>query len=445
MSAVPPEPFPPPAPIAAEPVATLTTAPPESKDAGGDDRPRVNGRYILLLVLAQFGLYAAIVAPMGYSLSVRVDQLAPDNEEILGFVVGSGSLALVLSGPVLGVLSDRTRSRLGRRRPWLPFTVAVGLLGFVCVALAPSVPVLVLGWVVVQLGFGSALALLSSSMADCLPESQRGKVAGLAGVAQMAASIIGVAIASTLTSSNLLLFLVPAGLGAVGALLFSLLVTERDSRDLAFDDSVTAKLMLSKYVFPVRRYPDFAWNWLGRFVFMFGLTLATTFTTFFFADKLDKSVTDIGGLVATVGAVGLVATMGGAGVSGFLSDKLRNRRGFVFGAGILFGLGALTMAVAPDLTVLLVGSFLTNLGLGVFSAVDQALVLDVLPERDTEAGRYNAINQFSTTVPQAAAPFAAPLVLALGGGDNYPLLYIVSGAFALVGGLIILARVKSVR
>ncbi|MEU0743752.1 MFS transporter [Streptomyces sp. NPDC006134] len=425
--------------------STKAALPGRPATAKADDRPKVGTTYIVLLVLAQFGLYAAIVAPMGYSLSVRVDQLSPGNEGILGYVVGAGSLALVLSGPVLGVLSDRTRSRLGRRRPWLPLTVAVGLVGFCCVALAPSVAVLITGWVVVQLGFGSALALLGASMADRLPESQRGKVAGLAGVAQMAASIIGVGIASMLTSSNLLLFLVPAGLGAVTVGLFFLLVHEESSQGIPLGEALTAKLVLSKYVFDVRRHSDFSWNWLGRFLFMFGLTLATTFTTFFFADKLDQPVTEIGGLVAVVGGIGLVATMGGAGFSGFLSDRLRRRRAFVFGAGLLFTAGTLTMAAAPGLPVLVAGSFLTNLGLGVFSAVDQALVLDVLPERDTEAGRYNAINQFSTTVPQAAAPLVAPLVLALGGGDNYPLLYVVAGAFACVGGLIILARVKGVR
>ncbi|MET9969823.1 MFS transporter, partial [Streptomyces sp. NPDC006356] len=318
-------------------------------------------------------------------------------------------------------------------------------VGFLCVALAPSVPVLLLGWVIVQIGYSSIIALLSSSMADRLPESQRGKVAGLAGVAQMAASIIGVGIASMLTSSNLLLFLVPAALGAVASLMFVLLVPEQDSRDLTFDDRVSAKMILSKFVFDVRCHPDFSWNWLGRFLFNFGLTLATTFTTFFFAGKLDKPVDEIGGLVATIGLVGLIATMGGAGISGFLSDKLRRRRGFVFGSAILFALGSTTMALASDLPVLLLGTFLSNLGLGVFSAVDQALVLDVLPERDTEAGRYNAINQFSTTVPQALAPFAAPLVLALGEGRNYPLLYVFAGLFALVGGVIILSRVKSVR
>ncbi|OXM59805.1 MFS transporter [Amycolatopsis vastitatis] len=397
------------------------------------------------MVLAQFGLFMAIVASMGYSLSVRVAQLAPGNQGVLGFVVGAGSLILVFTGPILGVLSDRTRSRLGRRRPWLPGLIAVGLAGSVIVALAPGVPLLVLGWVIVEIGFGSAMAVLTNSMADRLPASQRGRVAGLVGVAQMGASILGVAVASVFASSNLLLFLVPAGVGALLALLFFALVDERDSRDLPFDDRVTARLILSKYVFPVRRYPDFSWNWLGRFLFNFGLTLATTFTTFFLASKLGVPVTEIGGLVATVGAISIVATMGGAGISGYLSDKLRRRRAFVFCAGVLFVLGSVTMALAPDLIVLMAGSFLANLGLGVFSAVDQALVLDVLPERDTEAGRFNAINQFSTTLPQALAPFAAPLVLAVAGGGNYPLLYVVSGVFALAGGVVILLRVKSVR
>ena len=52
---------------------------------------------------------------------------------------------------------------------------------------------------------------------------------------------------------------------------------------------------------------------------------------------------------------------------------------------------------------------------------------------------------FSPTVAQALLPLAAPLVLGLGGGYNYPVRYAVAAGFALVGGFVILLRVRSVR
>lgn len=98
--------------------------------------------------------------------------------------------------------------------------------------------------------------------------------------------------------------------------------------------------------------------------------------------------------------------------------------------------------------MLLIGLCVLQIGLGIFSAVDQALYLDVLPEQDTQAGRFVAITQFSTSIPQVAAPLLAPAFLLLGAGseeDNYGLLYLISAGFALIGGLVILLRVKSVR
>jgi hypothetical protein len=45
-------------------------------------------------------------------------------------------------------------------------------------------------------------------------------------------------------------------------------------------------------------------------------------------------------------------------------------------------------ATAPGLLQLLIGPFVRNLAIDVFSATGQALLLDLLPERDTEAGRF---------------------------------------------------------
>jgi len=412
------------------------------------DRPKVSAAYIWLMVLATFGAMMALVAPIGYSLSVLIDRIAPDNDEYLGYVTGVGSLVVVLIGPIIGILSDRTRSRLGRRRPWLVALTLTGVLGLVIVSFAPNVGVAIAGWAVTQFGFGIAALQLTSSLGDRLPESQRGKVAGLNGVAVMVAPIVGVLLASAFASSNVLIFLVPGIPGALLILLFAVFIKEPDGRDFPRRPKVSVRSFLAGYGYNVKKYPDFSWNWLGRFTFNFGVTLATTFTTFFFAFKLGIPVSEIGGIIAITSILGIAATVGGAGLSGFLSDRLKRRKSFIVAAGLLFLAGTTVSALAPDFTFLLIGLAAMNLGLGIFSAVDGALMLDVLPEQDTEAGRFVAIAQFSTSIPQFAAPLFAPLVLLFGvaaGENNYPLLYVIAGVLALIGGLIILFKVKSVR
>ncbi|MDT0144561.1 MFS transporter [Microbacterium sp. PRC9] len=447
-----PEPFPVPTVSAASPALNEATVIGEEMSFTGTvavgDRPKVSALYIWLMVLATFGAMMALVAPIGYSLSVLVSRIAPGHDEYLGYVTGVGSLVVVLLGPIIGILSDRTRSRFGRRRPWLLGLTLIGLTGLVIVATAPNIGIAIAGWAVTQFGFGIAALQLTSSLGDRLPESQRGKVAGLNGVAVMVAPIFGVVLASAFAGTSLLLFLVPGIPGAILILLFVIFIKEPDGRGFPTRPKASVRSFLAGYGYNVKKYPDFSWNWLGRFTFNFGVTMATTFTTFFFASKLGIPVDEIGGIIAITALVGIAATVGGAALSGFLSDRLKRRKSFIVVAGLLFAAGTTVSALAPDFTLLMIGLFAMNLGLGIFSAVDGALMLDVLPEQDTEAGRFVAIAQFSTSIPQFAAPLFAPVVLLWGasaGESNYPLLYVVAGVLALIGGLIILFKVKSVR
>lgn len=429
------------------PAATVDPDALEKKAESAGSQPKVGARYIWLMVLAQFGVFMAFITPIAISLAIRVQELAPSNEEYLGYITGAGALVVMISGPFLGVASDRTRSRLGRRRPFMIVGTLVGVVSLVLMALAPSVVILGLGWILAQLGWGQVLSNLQISTADRLPESQRGKVAGLTGFATQVAPVFGVIIASGLTGNPLLLFLVPGVVGVVLVALFVLFVHEGDSRGNRFDERITFRSLLGKYLYNPRHYPDFSWNWLGRFLFYFGLTLNTTFTAFFFASRLGLAVAEVAGIIALLGGVGVLATTVGAIGGGFLSDKLRRRRLFLVIAGSLMATGMLIMAFSSDLSALIAGSLIVSVGIGGFAAVDQALLLDVLPERETDAGRFMGITGFATSIPQASAPLIAPLFLAIGataGDKNYTVLFVVAAACVFAGGLVVL-RIKSVR
>ena len=409
--------------------------------------PKVSARYIWLMVLAQFGVFMAFITPLGISLSVKLAQVAPGHEEYLGYITGAGAATVLLFGPLLGVLSDRTRSRLGRRRPFMIGGMLLGVVSLVVMATAPSALVLGLGWVLAQLGWGQVLGALTNSQADRLPEEQRGKVAGLVGFATLIAPVGGVVLASQFVGDALLLFLAPGMVGVVLVTVFVCLIHEQDSRTLPHGAPLTARSLVGKYMFSPRRYPDYSWNWLSRFLFYFGLTLNTTFVAFFLAARLGISVAEVAGTVAALSGLGVLATSAGALGGGFLSDKLRRRRVFVLVAGAVFALGAVVMAFASSVPLLFAGSLTTSVGLGMFSAVDQALALDVLPERETEAGRFMGIMGFATSIPQSVAPLVAPVFLTIGaaaGGKNYTLLFIVAAACTVLSGLAVL-RVRSVR
>ncbi|MDF2562075.1 MAG: transporter [Microbacterium sp.] len=428
------------------PTATVTPEAVEAGESTPADLPEVSSRYIWFMVLAQFGVFMAFITPIAISLAVRLAELAPNNQEYLGYITGAGAVWVMVTAPFMGIWSDRTRTRLGRRRPFMIGGMAVGVVSLVVMALAPSVLVLGAGWVLAQWGWGTVLGNLQNSTADRLPESQRGKVAGLTGFATQVAPVIGVIATMGLTGDPLLLFLVPGIVGVVFVVLFVTLVREEDSRQLPLERIGFAGV-LGKYLFNPRSYPDFSWNWLGRFLFYFGLTLNTTFTAYFFAERLGVSIAEVSGIIGILGAVGVLATTAGAIGGGFLSDRLRRRRVFLVIGGAIMAAGMVTMALSSDLPLLFTGSLIVSLGIGLFSAVDMALLLDVLPEKQTDAGRFMGITGFATSIPQAAAPFIASGILLIGmSGEakNYSLLFFIAAGFVLLGGLVIL-RIKSIR
>ena len=129
-------------------------------------------------------------------------------------------------------------------------------------------------------------------------------------------------------------------------------------------------------------------------------------------------------------------------VGGRLTDRTGRRKIFVFAASIVYGLALFVIAVASSFNGFLVGMAISGLGFGLYFAVDLALVVDVLPDRDNAAKDLGVFNMASA-VPFSLAPAIAPLILAIGNG-SYGLLYAVAGLCAVVGAFAILP-VKRVR
>lgn len=102
------------------------------------------------------------------------------------------------------------------------------------------------------------------------------------------------------------------------------------------------------------------------------------------------------------------------------------------------------LAFTSTLPAFFVAAAVMGVGIGAFFAVDLALVTDVLPDQEHAAAKDLGIFNIANTLPQSVAPAIAPLLLGVGGGGNYTLLFVAAALLALIGAAFIVP-IKAVR
>jgi MFS family permease len=123
-------------------------------------------------------------------------------------------------------------------------------------------------------------------------------------------------------------------------------------------------------------------------------------------------------------------------LGGVMSDRLRRRKLFAFGAALTIAASMIVFSLSSDWTVLLAAYVVYGCGAGCFCAVDIALVTQVLPSQ-RDAGKDLGVINLANTLPQALAPALA--VWSLGPThENFHVFFLMAAGLALAGGLAIL-------
>ncbi|WP_181430146.1 MFS transporter [Curtobacterium sp. MCPF17_018] len=401
----------------------------------GPGTVRLKKRQLLPMFVAQFTLYLAWIAPLGYSLAVRIAQVDPNGRDnVLAFALSMPGILVLFVAPLLGVLSDRTRSRLGRRRPWLLAGTIVGAGGAVVLGLGATVPMVIVGWTISFVGYTMVAAMIVTHLGDTLPEVQRGKVMGINGAMTQIAPVVGTALAASTASMPAAMFLIPGALAFIGGIIFFSVM--KDKRLAVTPPAVNVKALLSGYWFNPRRYPNLGWVVLSRAMVFLALSFFGLYTVYLLSSRLGLDAAQVGALSAAVGLGGVVTAILGAVGSGWLSDKLGRRKPFLIVSALLLASAMVLIATMNSIPQYVVAALLSSFAIGVYGAVDQATGLDVMP-REGENGRYLAIFSLGNQVPQAFGPLLAAVVLSLFGGE-YGWVYIAAGAFAVLGALAII-------
>lgn len=402
----------------------------------GTEPHRVGWGFVTLYASAFIGTSLVLIAPLLVTLALKVETVVGDDRapSSLALVTGVGALAAMLGNPFFGKLSDRTSGAWGMRRPWMVIGLLGGSLGVLVVAVAPTVPVILVGWCVAQLFFNALLAALVAVLPDQVPGTQRGLVSGVLGTCLPVASVAGTFVVQLFAGHQVAMFLVPCAIGGFFVLLFA--VTLHDRR-LSPEDKPPWSLREvtgAFYVSP-RKNPDFAWAFSSRFLFVLAYAFLATYQAYFLLDELGTAEVEVPRQIflgtLTQAAVIVAASL----VGGRLSDRTGRRKIFVFTASVVYGLAMFVIAVAHDFDGFLVGMAIGGLGFGVYTAVDLALVADVLAGEDN-AKDLGVLN-IAGALPFTVAPALAPAILVIGGG-SYGALYAFAGGCAVLGAVAIL-------
>jgi MFS family permease len=393
---------------------------------------RIGWRFILVYALAYTGTWIALLTPVLITIALKMRQLTPDDAAgNHSLVLSVGAFFALASNPLFGRLSDRTTSRFGMRRPWLIGGVLGGAVALLIVARAESVAVVLVGWCLAQLSFNAVLAALVAVLPDQVPLEQRGTVAGVLGTCMPLGQLAGTFVVQSVAESTLAMFMLPAVIGAAAILLLAFTLDDR-----RLEPMQPARETVSWYWVSPRRYPDFAWAWLSRFLVVLGTAFLTTYQPFYLTEKLGLPNSAVPGLVFRSMLVQASLVVAVSVIGGRLSDALQRRKVFVIGGAIVYALGLWMVALADSYPLFLAGMAATGIGHGLYFSVDLALVTEVLPDRERDAAKDLGILNITNALPQSLAPLLGPGILALSGGD-YTWVFLAAGAIALAGSLAI--------
>jgi Na+/melibiose symporter-like transporter len=395
------------------------------------------------------------VALLAIVLPSQIAQMVEpaDKEWTVGAIVGGGALLSLFVTPLAGLLSDRSRSRRGRRRPFL----LVGTL-VTCaflLAIAPAGAGTSLAWFVVlylgiQLGSNWAAGPYAALIPDLVAPAERGNASGWMALMSTLGTLAGALVAGQLAR--------PGAYGStygiiVAVLLVTAAVTWFGVREApggaasAGEARVPLARALRSFLPDAKAHRDFYWVLGTRCLIGMGIYSVFSFFQYFLADVLRVAEPErqASYLVGVIIAAGIPTSL----VAGAWSDRV-GRKPLVYASGAIMAIAALLFILAgvrPTMPLVFGVGALFGVGYGAYQAVDWALAIDVLPPGG-DAGKDMGIWHVALVLPQVLAPAVSGALLGaikpvslLGG---YATVFAVTAAWCILG-TVLVSRVRGAR
>lgn len=368
----------------------------------------------------------------------------------LGWLAAAAAVIALVLQPLVGLLSDRTRSPWGRRRPHVLWGTTVMLLGAAALTQAAGPWSFAAAFLVLQAGNNAAIAAYQGLLPDLVPRRQRGSASGFLGLMTilgnaaslgLAAFLLSEASASrpgVITSGAAAYYLITIAVLVVACAITVIGVAEPSSRDRPREPPLSVRNTVTAWVEPWRNR-NYAWVFVARFLVIMGLTLFLTFIEYYFAQV--AHVTNFVQATAAVALVALLVAVVGAVGLGLLSDRMR-RVPLAFASTLVMAVAAVLFLVSGGNIPLWWLGGVFGLGYGAYWSVDWALAVDSLPSIRA-AGRDLGIWSLASTLPGMAAPALGSLIIGVAASlghtsVGYQGVFVAAAIFFVLGAVAVL-------
>ena len=365
----------------------------------GSSRARQIGAWVLINFL-WLPITFQDTALVTIAVPATTVRLAPENHVfVLAILASITALATMLVPPLSGWMSDARRRRGGSRSSFVMAGLIIDVAALVGLAYSNSLPTFAVMLVLATLGSNVALSAYQAMLPEVVPRKHWGVVSGIRGVATLAGTVIGFAIAG-LAPSPAITYLAAAVVMGVGALS---LLGVREGEYGGEEEHAQ-----------VRDWHDFIVVFVARALVFFGLTLLQTFVLYYFRDVIRLTNPSAGtALYAFATVIGAVAS---SVVLGFLSDRAP-RKIVTALAGACLTVATVGFAVAPELRWILPFAVLFGIGFGGVISSGWAMAMDAVPKLHN-VGRDLGIWGVATSVPAVIAPLVGGWLIVLFNGER---------------------------
>ena len=386
-------------------------------------------------------------------MTYKVRQLAPNLPNttlgILGFI---GLLVAMVVQPIIGVFSDRARTKLGRRLPFFiggAFLIALSLF---LLAAAPALWVLLIGVILIQFSSNILQGPWQALIPDLVPESQHGTASSLKATMDIIATVVAGLVAGILLGTlgqklwGANAVFVAATAPVVVFILFIILtgIWAREPADATntfiASRSVRQALRNAFYV-NFKETPVFGWWFANRILFWGAFIAINSFLINYLVDVIRM---DQAGAQGFYGQIKVI--LGGALVvlallAGWLSDRF-GRKPVMLIAGLVAFAGTVMLLFVREKPLIIVAGAIIGMAIGAFLSANWALATDIVPRQ--EAARYLGIANIATCIGSGGARLLGgvlidPINRALGSNSSgYLLLFAIAAVCFLVSALVII-------
>ena len=403
-------------------------------------RERRNWVLIISLAVVFFVLLTLYVAVLQVLLPNQIQDFDPAGKAThLGALFAITSVFSTTVTPLSGALSDRTRSRFGRRTPWIVLGSLIGGGALILVPHARGMTSIAATWLIASISLNSMQTPITTVIAERLPASERGMASGVVGAAMTGGVSAGTVFGGLLAREMRFAYCV-LGLSIMAACVAFVFLNPEPKTKLEPPPAFRLGAFLRSFWVSPWEYPDFAWAFFGRFTIYMGYQAVVTYLLYILEDHIGLSQMDANRMIARLASITFVALIFASVCSGWLSDRIRRRKPLVFGAALFMAAAVAAPVVAPSIPGMIVYAVLIGIGYGAFMSVDLALMTQVLPDRpgaSNSTGKDLGILATAINVPQILSPVLAAALLGVT-GNNYALLFMAAGTFVFVGSFLVL-------